>query len=129
MAKGTTVTRPTMCWLQTLIRVENLQKIFFEYTNGGWIKGVRFLLTRADGESTYIINRKKMKKRLRDIKAILFPKNPGIKGSTSQMISDFGENHNGLAPLYWKEGAENLEPWFNKINGITDINSFPFMKL
>lgn len=94
---------------------------FFEYANGGWIKKNPIPGDERGWGIAYVVNEEN-EKRLRDISDSV-SKNPGAKGTASQMIGDFWKAAMDSIAIE-KEGTKNLEPWFNKINGITDINSF-----
>ena len=118
--KETTVTKPDVLAsnLDTLVKPS---EDFFEYANGGWIKKNPIPGDESGWGIAYVVNEEN-EKRLRDISDSV-SKNPGAKGTASQMIGDFWKAATDSAAIE-KEGTKNLEPLFNKINGITDINSF-----
>ncbi len=93
---------------------------FFEYANGGWIKRNPIPADEKGWGIAYVVNEENQQ-RLKTINEEAI-KNSGAKGTASQMIGDFWKAAMDTVAIE-KEGTQKLQPWFNKINGITDINS------
>ena len=94
---------------------------FFGYANGGWLKKHPIPNEESGWGIGYVVDEENQK-RLRDISDSA-SKNPGAKGTASQMIGDFWAAAMDSAAIE-KEGISKLQPWFDKINGITDLDSF-----
>lgn len=94
---------------------------FFEYANGGWLKKNPIPADQSGWGIGYVVGEEN-NKRLRDISDSA-SKNPGAKGSASQMIGDFWAAAMDSAAVE-KEGTQKLQPWFDKINAINNIPSF-----
>lgn len=93
---------------------------FFLYANGGWIKKNPI---PADESSWGIGNlvMEENRTRLRTINEEA-AKEEAASGSTSQKIGDFWKTAMDTATIE-KNGLKPLQPWFEKINGITDLKS------
>lgn len=93
---------------------------FFLYANGGWIKKNPI---PADESSWGIGNlvMEENRTRLRTINEEA-AKEEAASGSTSQKIGDFWKTAMDTATIE-KNGLKPLQPWFEKINGITDLKN------
>ena len=118
--KDTTVAKPDVL-ASNLDTLTKPYDDFFEYANGGWLNKNPIPGEESGWGIGYVVNEEN-EKRLRDISDSV-SKNPGAKGTASQMIGDFWSTAMDSASIE-KEGTSKLQPWFNKINGITDVNSF-----
>src|ERR1017187_4468190 len=94
---------------------------FFEYANGGWIQKNPIPGEESGWGIGYLVDEEN-NKRLRDISEQA-AQNPGAKGSASQMTGDFWTAAMDSGAIE-KEGTEKLQPWFDKINKIADVNAF-----
>lgn len=91
---------------------------FFEYANGGWIKKNPI----PNEESAWGIGNLVLEenlKRLRTINEEAAKKN-AAKGSTDQKIGDFWKAAMDSAAIE-KKGVSELQPYFQKIDGINDV--------
>ena len=118
--KETVVTKPDVLAsnLDTLVKPA---EDFFEYANGGWIKRNPIPADERGWGIAYVVNEENQE-RLRNISDSV-AKNPGEKGSASQMIGDFWKAAMDSTAIE-KEGTAKLQPWFDKINNVTNISSF-----
>jgi putative endopeptidase len=118
--KKDTITKPDVLTsdLDTLIKPAD---DFFEYANGGWLKRNPIPGEESGWGIGYVVDEENQK-RLKDISDSV-SKNPGKKGTASQMIGDFWSAAMDSTAIE-KGGTSKLQPWFDKINSITDINSF-----
>ena len=94
---------------------------FFMYANGGWIKNNAI----PNEESSWGIGNLvdlENQKRLRDISENAAKEN-ATKGTTSQKIGDFWNAAMDSIAIE-KEGTKKLQPYFDKINSITDVPTF-----
>ncbi|MDB5223472.1 MAG: metalloendopeptidase [Chitinophagaceae bacterium] len=93
---------------------------FFMYANGGWIKNNAIPAEEsAWGIGNLVIEENY--KRLREISEKAAKEN-AAKGSTSQKIGDFWSTAMDSAKIE-QAGLKPLQPWFDKINSITDVPS------
>jgi putative endopeptidase len=93
---------------------------FFMYANGGWIKSNAIPAEESQwGIGNLVIEENY--KRLREIseKAAL---EKAAKGTTSQKIGDIWTTAMDSLQIE-QNGLKPLQPWFEKINGITDVTS------
>lgn len=97
---------------------------FFEYANGGWLKKNPVPADESGWGIGYVVNDENQK-RLKTISEEA-AKNPGAKGTASQMIGDFWSAAMDSIEVE-KEGIRNLQPWFDSINVINDISSFVYI--
>ena len=118
--KDTTTTKPDVLASNLDTQVKPSED-FFEYANGGWLKKNPIPAEESGWGIGYVVNEENQK-RLRDISDSV-SKNPGPKGTASQMIGDFWKAAMDSVAIE-KEGTKKLEPWFDKINDITNVNSF-----
>ena len=94
---------------------------FFEYANGGWLRKNPIPADESGWGIGYVVDEENQK-RLKDI-SIEAAKNPGAKGTASQMIGDFWTAAMDSVAIE-KEGTKQLQPWFVTINAIKDLISF-----
>ena len=94
---------------------------FFEYANGGWLKKNPIPAEERGWGIGYVVNEENQK-RLKNISEEA-AKNPGSKGSASQMIGDFWIAAMDSAAIE-KEGTKYLQPWLDSINSINKLKSF-----
>ena len=93
---------------------------FFMYANGKWIKNNPIPGEESSwGIANLVINENLQ--RLRDISEQA-AKEGGAKGSASQKIGDFWTAAMDSAKIE-QQGTKYLQPYFEKINSITDISS------
>ncbi len=94
---------------------------FFEYANGGWLKknpipadesgwGIGYVVADENEHRLKIINEEASK-------------NSGAKGTASQIIGDFWTAAMDSVAIEQEE-TNDLQPWFEKIDNIADLNSF-----
>ncbi|HET7118212.1 MAG TPA: M13 family metallopeptidase, partial [Hanamia sp.] len=94
---------------------------FFDYANGKWIKDNPIPADESSwGIGNIVYNENQQ--RLRDI-CESAAKEGGAKGSASQKIGDFWTVAMDSATIE-KQGTKYLQPYFDKINSITDVPSF-----
>ena len=94
---------------------------FFTYANGKWIKNNPIPNEESSwGIANLVINENLQ--RLRDISEEA-AKDGGTKGFTAQKIGDFWTTAMDSAKIE-HQGTKYLQPYFEKINSITDIPSF-----
>ena len=93
---------------------------FFMYANGGWIKNNAIPAEESSwGIGNLVIEENY--RRLREISEKAAKEN-AAKGSTSQKIGDFWATAMDSAKIE-QTGLKPLQPWFDKINSITDAPS------
>lgn len=93
---------------------------FFMYANGGWIKNNAIPAEEsAWGIANLVIEENY--KRLREINEKAAKEN-AARGSTSQKIGDFWTTAMDSVKIE-QNGLKPLQPWFDKINSIADVNS------
>jgi len=93
---------------------------FFMYANGGWIKNNAIPAEESSwGIGNLVIEENY--RRLREISEKAAKEN-AAKGSTSQKIGDFWATAMD-SPKIEQTGLKPLQPWFDKINSITDAPS------
>src|ERR1035437_968104 len=93
---------------------------FFMYANGGWIKNNTIPAEESSwGIGNLVIEENY--RRLREISEKAAKEN-AAKGSTSQKIGDFWATAMDSAKIE-QTGLKPLQPWFDKINSITDAPS------
>ncbi|MEO8763686.1 MAG: M13 family metallopeptidase [Ginsengibacter sp.] len=94
---------------------------FFAYANGGWIKKNNIPADHGEWGIGALVNDEN-ENRLKNISGQA-AKNPGIKGSATQIIGDFWTAAMDSSAIE-NEGIKYLQPWFDKITRISDITSF-----
>ena len=94
---------------------------FFMYANGKWIKDNPIPAEESSWGIGYVVNNENQQ-RLRDLSEAA-AKEAGAKGSASQKIGDFWITAMDSATIE-QQGTKYLQPYFDKINSITDIPSF-----
>lgn len=94
---------------------------FFMYANGKWIKDNPIPAEESSWGIGYVVNNENQQ-RLRDLSEAA-AKEAGAKGSASQKIGDFWTTAMDSATIE-QQGTKYLQPYFDKINSITDISSF-----
>lgn len=94
---------------------------FFMYANGKWIKNNPIPNEESSWGIAYLVINENLQ-RLRDISEAA-AKDGGAKGSASQKIGDFWTASMDSAKIE-QQGTKYLQPYFEKINAITDIPSF-----
>lgn len=93
---------------------------FFLYANGGWIKNNAIPAEESSwGIGNLVVEENY--KRLREISENAAKEN-APKGSTSQKIGNFWTTAMDSVKIE-QNGLKPLQPWFNKINSITDVAS------
>lgn len=94
---------------------------FFEYANGGWLKKNPIPPDQSAWGIGNLVNEENLK-RFKEIneKAITAQ---AEKGSPDQQIGDFWKMAMDSTGVE-KMGLKPLQPWFDKINAITDLKSF-----
>jgi putative endopeptidase len=93
---------------------------FFMYANGGWIKNNAIPAEQSSwGIGNLVIEENY--KRLRDISEKA-TKDNAAKGSSGQKIGDFWATAMDSTKTE-QVGLKPLQPWFDKINSITDVTS------
>ena len=93
---------------------------FFLYANGGWIKNNAIPAEESSwGIGNLVIEENY--KRLREISEKATKEN-AAKGSASQKIGDFWSTAMDSSKTE-QNGLKPLQPWFDKINSITDVSS------
>jgi putative endopeptidase len=93
---------------------------FFLYANGGWIKKNAIPAEESSwGIGNLVIEENY--KRLREISEKAAKENAS-KGTVSQKIGDFWSTAMDSTKIE-QVGLKPLQPWFDKINGITDVPS------
>lgn len=94
---------------------------FFDYANGKWIKDNPIPAEESSWGIGYLVNNENQQ-RLRDISEDA-AKERGVKGSASQKIGDFWIAAMDSVTIQ-QQDTKYLQPYFDKINSITDIPSF-----
>ncbi|MEO9051327.1 MAG: M13 family metallopeptidase [Ginsengibacter sp.] len=94
---------------------------FFMYANGKWIKDNPIPNEESSWGIAYLVINENSQ-RLRDISESAAKEN-SAKGSASQKIGDFWTAAMDTVKVE-QQGTKYLEPYFNKINAITDVPSF-----
>jgi putative endopeptidase len=94
---------------------------FFLYANGGWINNNPIPPQESAWGIGYMVNNENQQ-RLREIVEEA-AEDPGAKGSASQKIGDFWTIAMDSTTIE-KQGTKYLQPYFEKINAVTDIPSF-----
>ncbi len=94
---------------------------FFMYANGKWIKDNPIPNEESSWGIAYLVINENLQ-RLRDISETA-AKEGGAKGSASQKIGDFWNTAMDSAKIE-QQGTKYLQPYFDKINAITDVPSF-----
>ncbi len=94
---------------------------FFKYANGKWIKDNPIPNEESSwGIANLVINENQQ--RIRDITEEA-AKDGGAKGSASQKIGDFWTAAMDSVKIE-QQGTKYLQPYFDKINSVTDVASF-----
>jgi putative endopeptidase len=94
---------------------------FFMYANGKWIKDNPIPNEEISWGIAYLVINENLQ-RLRDISEAA-AKEGAAKGSASQKIGDFWTTAMDSAKIE-QQGTKHLQPYFDKINAITDVPSF-----
>ncbi|HJY23443.1 MAG TPA: M13 family metallopeptidase N-terminal domain-containing protein, partial [Hanamia sp.] len=94
---------------------------FFMYANGKWIKDNPIPNEESSWGIAYLVINENLQ-RLRDISEAA-AKEGAAKGSASQKIGDFWTTAMDSAKVE-QQGTKYLQPYFDKINAITDVPSF-----
>jgi putative endopeptidase len=94
---------------------------FFMYANGKWIKDNPIPNEEISWGIAYLVINGNLQ-RLRDISEAA-AKEGAAKGSASQKIGDFWTTAMDSAKIE-QQGTKHLQPYFDKINAITDVPSF-----
>lgn len=94
---------------------------FFMYANGKWIKDNPIPNEESSWGIAYLVVNENLQ-RLRDISEAA-AKEGAAKSSASQKIGDFWTTAMDSAKVE-QQGTKYLQPYFDKINAITDIPSF-----
>ena len=94
---------------------------FFMYANGKWIKNNPIPNEESSWGIAYLVINENLQ-RLRDISEEAAKEN-AAKGTASQKIGDFWETAMDSARIE-QQGTKYLQPYFDKINAITDVPSF-----
>jgi putative endopeptidase len=94
---------------------------FFMYANGKWIKNNPIPNEESSWGIAYLVINENLQ-RLRDISEDAAKEN-ATKGSASQKIGDFWKTAMDSAKIE-QQGTKYLQPYFDKINSITDVPSF-----
>jgi putative endopeptidase len=93
---------------------------FFQYANGGWIKKNPIPNDQAAWGIGNLVNEENLN-RLKGINEKAAAAN-AAKGTADQKIGDFWKTAMDSTKIE-QLGLKPLQPWFDKINAITDINS------
>jgi putative endopeptidase len=94
---------------------------FFMYANGKWIKNNPIPNEESSWGIAYLVINENLQ-RLRDISEEAAKEN-AAKGTASQKIGDFWETAMDSAKIE-QQGTKYLQPYFDKINSISDVPSF-----
>jgi len=93
---------------------------FFQYANGGWIKNNPIPGDQATWGIGNLVNEENLN-RLKSINEKAAGAN-AAKGTADQKIGDFWKTAMDSAKIE-QLGLKPLQPWFDKINAITDVKS------
>lgn len=94
---------------------------FFDYANGGWIKNNAIPADQSSWGIGNLVIEENLK-RLRKINEDAANANAAA-GSNEQKIGDFWKTAMDSSAIE-QQGLKSLQPYFSKIDSITDINSF-----
>ncbi|MES1222392.1 MAG: M13 family metallopeptidase N-terminal domain-containing protein, partial [Bacteroidota bacterium] len=93
---------------------------FFQYANGGWIKNNPIPSDVSSWGIGNLVNEENLK-RFKEINEKSAAAN-AAKGTPDQKIGDFWKTAMDSAKIE-EQGLKPLQPWFDKINAVTDVKS------